>query len=300
MLLNRNHDLKYYPISLDVAGKNCLVVGGGGVGARKAVTLEKCGAEVTVVSSVFSDKFAQNINSSNSSIKRIQKNYDSNDLDSMFLVIGATNSMAVNRQISHDAKARQILCNIADFPEGSSFVLPSIVQRGALVITVSTSGNSPALAKKLRKELELQFGQEYATFLELMGNIRKKVLCLNNSQNSSPNGSKHNCQEEQALDLSHSQEANASIFRELVNSDLLEKIASGDEAGIESTLEQILGSRFKTGYLIAREFQSCKNSCCEAAYVIDHEFQSSKNHGKAASIHDGCNFLSYKDLVSGE
>ncbi|MBF0234511.1 MAG: bifunctional precorrin-2 dehydrogenase/sirohydrochlorin ferrochelatase [Desulfamplus sp.] len=225
--MNQQPDLKYYPICLDVVGKNCLVVGGGNVGARKALTLARCGAYVTVISPLFSDKFAKNINITDTTIQCIKKNYDINDLNSIFLVIGATDNMQLNRRIAQDAHKRDILCNIADFPEGSSFVLPSIVQRGDLVITLSTSGNSPALAKKLRKDLELQFGQEYASFLNLMGRIRKMLLAENNST-----------------------EANALIFRELVNSNLLEKIASGDEAGIESILEQILGSHFKTKYFM--------------------------------------------------
>jgi len=268
--LNQKGDLKYYPICLDVADRSCLVVGGGSVGARKALTLSRCGAQVTVVSPLFSDEFtafahhdmddedagftiskrsascdADGKDSScvtsvrdvnhlvhrrSGGISCIKKEYDSDDLDSMFLVIGATDNMDLNRQIARDAKARDILCNIADFPEGSSFVLPSIVQRGDLVITISTSGKSPALAKKVRKELELQFGKEYATFLTLMGDIRKGLL----SQNHSP-------------------EEHAAIFRELVNSDLLEKIASGDGAGIDNTLKRTLGSNTPDHQLIFGE-----------------------------------------------
>lgn len=146
-----------------------------------------------------------------------QKKYDSTDLNSMFLVIGATDNRDVNRQIADDAGKKMILCNIADFPEGSSFVLPSIVQRGDLVITVSTSGKSPALAKKLRKELELEFGQEYADFLVLMGRIRKWLLA-------------QNC----------SSQTDSVIFRRLVNSKLLEYIAAKDYSNIETALNEIL------------------------------------------------------------
>ncbi|MBF0112987.1 MAG: hypothetical protein HQK74_09680, partial [Desulfamplus sp.] len=150
-------------------------------------------------------------------IRCIQKYYDSDDLDSIFIVVGATDNMVLNKKIAADAKAKQILCNIADFPEGSSFVLPSIVQRGDLVITVSTSGNSPAFAKKLRKELELQFGDEYAAFLTIMGKIRKWLLAQN-----------------------HLPESHAKLFRELVNSELLQNISSKDYSKVESTLKDIL------------------------------------------------------------
>jgi len=241
--LNQKGNLKYYPVSLDVAGRDCLVVGGGSVGARKALTLAKCRAQVSVVSLVFSEAFithdhntihnncyANHIINRRDAIQCIKKPYDVRDLDSMFLVIGATDNMELNRQIAQDAKERQILCNIADFPEGSSFVLPSIVQRGDLVITVSTSGQSPALAKKLRKELELQFGEEYAKLLMLMGNIRKRLLGQN-----------------------HSPDAHASVFRELVNSDLLEKIGLGDCEGINKTLKDILGSNIPDPQIIFGE-----------------------------------------------
>lgn len=231
--MNQKPVLKYYPICLDVAEKNCLVVGGGSVGARKALTLAKCGARVKVVSLIFSDKFIafeQGTGHKSDAVQCIKKPYEPSDLDSMFLVIGATDNVALNRRIAQDANKRQILCNIADFPEGSSFVLPSIVQRGDLVITVSTSGNSPALAKKLRKELALQFGEEYATLLMLMGKIRKQLL----SQEHSP-------------------ETHASVFRQLVNSDLLDKIASGDDQGVYKTLEQILGSNIPDHKLIFGE-----------------------------------------------
>ncbi|MBF0202855.1 MAG: bifunctional precorrin-2 dehydrogenase/sirohydrochlorin ferrochelatase [Desulfamplus sp.] len=250
--------LKYYPVCLDVAGKSCLVVGGGSVGARKSLTLAKCGARVSVVSSAFSDEFINKTsefmnktnkfasktdkiinkidvcNPENHTILCIKKSYDSNDLDNKFLVIGATNNMTLNRKIARDAHDRNILCNIADFPEGSSFVLPSIVQRGDLVITVSTSGNSPALAKKLRKDLELQFGEEYTTFLMIMGNIRKRLLAQN-----------------------HSPEAHASIFRKLVYSDLLDRIAVGDNAGIEIILQNILGSNLVSDLIsdLSNEFE---------------------------------------------
>ncbi|MBF0210390.1 MAG: bifunctional precorrin-2 dehydrogenase/sirohydrochlorin ferrochelatase [Desulfamplus sp.] len=222
--MDKKGALKYYPVSLDIRDKSCLVVGGGSVGARKALTLARCGAIVKVVSPIFSDEFNKKIVDINGNktgdmvqIRCIQKYYDSDDLDSIFIVVGATDNMVLNKKIAADAKAKQILCNIADFPEGSSFVLPSIVQRGDLVITVSTSGNSPAFAKKLRKELELQFGDEYAAFLTIMGKIRKWLLAQN-----------------------HLPESHAKLFRELVNSELLQNISSKDYSKVESTLKDIL------------------------------------------------------------
>ncbi|MBF0377405.1 MAG: bifunctional precorrin-2 dehydrogenase/sirohydrochlorin ferrochelatase [Desulfamplus sp.] len=240
---NNISTLQYYPIALDVKGKNCLVVGGGSVGARKALTLARCGAIVSVVSPIFSDEFHKNIiDTHHKLIRCIQKPYEPNDLNSIFLVIGATNNICVNRQIANDARERQILCNIADFPEGSSFVLPSIVSRGDLVITVSTSGNSPAFAKKLRKELELQFGEEYAVFLTLMGKIRDWLLSKKNSQEKNL---QNDLRDKHSQVLPISQKINSDIFRELVNSELLENIASGNYSEIDRTIKIILGKHLQ-------------------------------------------------------
>ena len=152
--------MRYYPIHLDIQNRNCLVVGGGGVGTRKVDNLLKCGARVNVVSPEISSKL-QDLSKSERLTLRF-RHYRSTDLEGMFLVIGATDDDALNRQVSRDAEARNTLCNIADRPEVCNFILPSIVRRDDLVITISTSGRSPALAKKLRKRLERQFGLEYS------------------------------------------------------------------------------------------------------------------------------------------
>ena len=93
----------------------------------------------------------------------------------------------LNLQIHAEAERRGILCNIADRPKACNFILPSIVNRGDLTIAISTSGKSPAFAKKLRKDLEKEFGTEYADFLKLMGEIRKKLL----NENHEPEAHKH-------------------------------------------------------------------------------------------------------------
>ena len=160
--------------SLAEPGGRRLVVGGGAVGTRKVVTLLDCGANVTVISPVVSDQLRDFAISG--LIKLWERSYQSGDLDGMFLVIGATDDEGLNRQISSDANHLNTLCNIADRPEVCNFILPAIVERDDLIITISTSGKSPALAKKLRKRLEYQFGKEYGVFLKLMGAARKKLL----------------------------------------------------------------------------------------------------------------------------
>jgi len=212
--------MRYYPIHLDIQNRSCLVVGGGGVGTRKVMALLKCGARVTVVSPVISERLQNLAESSPLTLK--PRPYRTADLEGVFLVIGATDDEALNRQISRDAENRNILCNIADRPEVCNFILPSIVQRKDLVITISTSGQSPALAKKMRKTLEGQLGDEYGELLQLMGAIRKKLL----SQ-------------------AHEPEVHKPLFEQLINSDLSSMIRESKTEAINALLFKILGDGYR-------------------------------------------------------
>ena len=205
--------MKYYPIFLDVKAQDCLVVGGGDVGSRKAIGLARSGARVRVISKVFSP-----IIEAISGIRLDCKSYEASDLDNVFLVFAATNNRELNKQIQADANARQILCNIVDAPAQSDFILPSVVERGDLVCAVSTSGASPALAKKVRQDLEQMFGPEYGDFLVLMGNIRKKLL-----------------------DEGHDPKAHKKIFTALVEREIPNLIAANDELKIDKVLSELLG-----------------------------------------------------------
>jgi precorrin-2 dehydrogenase/sirohydrochlorin ferrochelatase len=211
--------MRYYPVHLDIQNRNVLVVGGGSVGTRKVKTLLDCSARVTVVSPEVSRKLRELAASGD--IKLAERSYQSEDLNGVFVVIGATDDERLNQQISSDADRLNTLCNIADRPEVCNFILPSIVQRDDLVITISTSGQSPALAKKLRKALENQFGEEYGTLLQLMGAIRKKLL-------------------QQA----HKPEAHKPLFERLINSDLIVMIQAGKTEEIDMLLFDILGKGY--------------------------------------------------------
>ena len=217
--------MRYYPIHLDIQNTNCLVVGGGSVGTRKVITLLNCGARVTVVSPDISEQLRKLAVSPALTLQ--QRPYQTGDLADMFLVIGATDDETLNRQISRDAQQRSTLCNIADRPEICNFILPSIVQREDLVITISTSGRSPALAKKLRKSLEARFGEEYGVLLRLMGAIRKKLL-----------------------NQSHEPEAHKPLFERLINSDLTALIKEGKTAEINTLLFDILGDGYRFEELV--------------------------------------------------
>lgn len=209
--------MQYYPVNLDIRDRSCLVVGGGRVGERKASRLIRCGARVTLVSREATERLGQM--QSEGKIVLHRRDYRETDLDGVFLVFCATDNAELNRKIGEAAERRGLLCNIADSPHRSAFVLPSVVERGDLVLTVSTSGRSPAFAKALRKDLEARFGMEYATFLKLMGAIRKRLL-----------------------DRDHDPEAHHRLFRRLIDGELLERVREGDKSGINALLSEVLGA----------------------------------------------------------
>lgn len=211
--------MKYYPIFLDICGKPCLVVGGGTVGFRKAGTLEKCGAAVTVVSEKFDDRF------SSEPVTRFclkTKPYESKDVMGMFLVITATDNRMLNSRVQEDAKALGILCNMADAQETSDFILPAVMEQGDLILAVSTCGSSPALAKKIRKELTVQYGPEYGLLLDLMRTVRKKLLASD-----------------------HAPDDHKEKFHALLNRNILGKIKANDTNAVNQILRDVLGE----GYL---------------------------------------------------
>ncbi len=217
--------MRYYPVSLDIKNRKCLVVGGGSVGTRKVKTLVECGAEVTVVSPGVSRNLLEL--AGRGLILLEKRLYRETDLEGMFLVIGTTDDEELNRQISIDAEKLNMLCNIADRPAVCNFILPSIVNRGDLAISISTSGKSPALARRLRIELEEQFGNEYAELLRLMGAIRKKLL-----------GQKHE------------PEAHKQLFEQLISRGLLNMIRGNRKDEIDSLLREVLGEGFEFDLLM--------------------------------------------------
>ncbi len=217
--------MEYYPVYLDIKGRPCLVVGGGGVGTRKATSLIAAGALVTVVSPKITDRLETLAQAG--AIKWRRGVYQSGDLEGMFMVFGATNDDILNRKIHADAELHRVLCNIADRPAICHFILPSVVRRGDLSIAISTAGKSPAFAKKLRKELEKQFGPEYDVFLQLMGQIREKLLSE-----------------------AHEPEAHKHLFEQLINGGLLRLLKNENFAEADALLEKVVGHGFKIEKLI--------------------------------------------------
>ena len=212
--------MRYYPVNLDVQKRPCLVVGGGAVGIRKVDTLCASGAVVTVVSPRLDPRLVTLAASHTICIHK--RTYRASDLDGMFLVIGATDDEALNQSIKNDADNAGILCNIADRPDACHFILPAIVHQGDLVITISTSGKSPAFAKKLRKDLEKKFGPEYGDFLKLMGAVRDRLLRQE-----------------------HEPEAHKSLFERLISGNLLDLIKQNRGQDIDALLSDVLGDGFE-------------------------------------------------------
>jgi uroporphyrin-III C-methyltransferase / precorrin-2 dehydrogenase / sirohydrochlorin ferrochelatase len=162
-----------FPAFLKLQNRPVLVVGGGEIAASKIPSLLHAGASVTVVAPQLNAQLTQQ--AYNNEFTWLPKLFSSNDLEDKFLVIAATSLPEVNAAVFAEADRRQILCNAVDDIDHCHFYYGSIVQRGDLQIAISTNGKSPALAQRLRKELEQQFGSEYAAWLDHLGATREHL-----------------------------------------------------------------------------------------------------------------------------
>jgi precorrin-2 dehydrogenase/sirohydrochlorin ferrochelatase len=165
--------MKYYPIFLQVTGRPCVVVGGGRVAQQKAESLLTAGAGVTLISPTVTPALATLVAAQR--IIHHRRHYTRGDLRGCFLAYAATDDADVHADIAREADATGVLLNVVDQPELCSFIVPSVMERGDLVIATSTSGTSPALAKRIRQDLEEIFGAEYALALQLLGRLRERL-----------------------------------------------------------------------------------------------------------------------------
>jgi precorrin-2 dehydrogenase/sirohydrochlorin ferrochelatase len=166
--------MRYYPVFLDVRERPCVVVGGGRVAERKAIALFDAGANLTVVSPALTPALREL--AGKGKIMHQPREYREQDLAGAFLVIAATDDAVVNGDVARACRKNGSLVNVATSPDESSFIVPSVVERGDLLIAVSTCGDSPALARKVREDLEKAYGAEYGVFLEKMANLRRRLL----------------------------------------------------------------------------------------------------------------------------
>jgi precorrin-2 dehydrogenase/sirohydrochlorin ferrochelatase len=159
-----------YPVNLDLSGRRVLVVGGGQVAARKVAGLLRAGAVVTVVAPEAVSEIAEDPD-----VRWHQRPYRRGEAASYRLAITATDDPAVNRQVARDGDAANVLVNSADDPANCSFILPAVVSRGDLQLTVSTNGRSPAFASWARRRLEQTFTETHARVLEILTEVRDEA-----------------------------------------------------------------------------------------------------------------------------
>jgi precorrin-2 dehydrogenase / sirohydrochlorin ferrochelatase len=219
--------LAYYPIMMDLEGKRALVVGGGAVAQRKVLTLLDFGARVDVVSREITPALGELVKEGR--VRLLGPDFREEHLEGAVLAIAATDRAPVNRLVSEACRARRIPVNVVDRPEHCTFIVPAMVRRGDLLIAVSTSGRSPALARAVREELERRFGPEYGDLLAILGGVREDVLAMGRDQ-----------------------KANQAVFRELVNSGLLEAVRGKDWARASEILTSILGTAWDEGDILDR------------------------------------------------
>ena len=165
--------MRYYPIYLDLKGRDVLVVGGGAVAEGKALQLVEAGARVTVVSPQLTE--ALRAAADRGEITHLGGSFAEGDLNGVFLVIGATDDRKVNEKVARAARERGTLCNVVDQPDLCNFITPALVTRGELQISVSTGGGSPTLTQRVKREIAALVGEEYGVLLELAAEMRAEA-----------------------------------------------------------------------------------------------------------------------------
>ncbi|HUJ18916.1 MAG TPA: bifunctional precorrin-2 dehydrogenase/sirohydrochlorin ferrochelatase [Nitrospirota bacterium] len=208
--------MRYYPVFLDLRDRRCLIAGGGKVAERKALSLFEAGADIVIISPTLTPRLRTLMQSGKISHKA--RPFEDADIAGAYLVIAATDSEQINSHIGQLCRNGQVLVNVASPPEESSFIVPSVVDRGELLIAVSTGGRSPALSKAIRQELGERFGSEYDIFLRKMSLVRDRLR-------------------EEVTD----EQARRAIFQTLVESDVLGLLKAGREHEADSRIAEITG-----------------------------------------------------------
>lgn len=205
-----------YPAFLNISGRLCVVVGGGTVAERKVLSLLEAGATVRLISPQLTDKLHEL--AAEGRIDWQARCFQLGDLTGARLVFAATDSAAVNKAVAQEAAAAGQLVNVADAPELCSFQVPAVVRQGDLSIAISTNGKSPALAARIRKQMEADYGPAYAVLLALLGRIRERALAgTANSQ------------------------ARRNLFENLVHEDILLWMRNGQWELVRDHLGNVLG-----------------------------------------------------------
>ena len=165
--------MRYYPVFLDLAGKRVLVIGGGNIAHQKIANLLKAGAEVTVISPELNEEMSAL--AAEGRFRYVHRPYQPADIEGYFLAFVATDDRSANEAIWREGRERGVLVNAVDDPPNCDFIMPGVAQRGDIVVAVSTSGRSPAMARKLREELETFLTEDYVQMLDLAAEVRSEL-----------------------------------------------------------------------------------------------------------------------------
>jgi precorrin-2 dehydrogenase / sirohydrochlorin ferrochelatase len=208
-------DTTYYLAAINLTGRRCLVVGAGRVGLEKIEGLLACDAQVAVVAPQATAEVAELARSG--SIEWHRRPFSDEDLDGCFLAIAATSTTELNQRVYRGAEARAMLVNVVDVPALCNFILPAIVRSGPIAIGVSTAGASPALAKRMKREIAELFGPHYAELAEMLNDVR-----------------------DWAKATLPTYEDRKEFFERIVNGhpDPVELLGRGDRAGAEELIER--------------------------------------------------------------
>lgn len=210
----------YYPVYLQLRGQSCVVIGGGEIAEGKVEGLLAAQAKVVVISPDLTPHLRDLVEEKQ--LTYLAREYQPGDLSGAFLVICATDQVEINHLVWQEATANRQLVNVVDDTPRCNFIAPSILRKGDLTIAISTSGKAPALAVRLKERLQHELGPEYERFLELAGELREPLA-------------RH------VPDF----ETRKALWYELVDSEILDVLARGDEASAREIISRVVGFAFE-------------------------------------------------------
>ena len=210
----------YYPVYIQLKEQPCVVIGGGKIAEGKVEGLLAVEAKVTVISPDLTPHLQDLVKQNR--ITYLSRTYQPGDLTGAFIVICATDQAGINHQVWQEASTNNQLVNVVDDTPRCNFIAPSILRKGDLTIAISTSGKAPALAVRLKERLQRELGPEYERFLELAGKLREPLA--------------HHIPDF---------ETRKALWYELVDSDILETLARGDEDTAKEIISQVVGFEFE-------------------------------------------------------
>lgn len=210
----------YYPIYVQLNGQPCVVIGGGKLAEGKVDGLLAGNAKVKIIASVLTPHLHDLVQQNQ--IEYIAREYQQGDLTGAFMVICATDKAEINQQVWEEANVNRQLVNVVDDIPHCNFIAPAILRKGALTIAISTAGHAPALAVRLKERLNREIGPEYERFLELAGKLREPLA-------------RH------IPDF----ETRKALWYQIVDSNILDVLADGDESAAVEIISQVVGFHFE-------------------------------------------------------